>query len=181
MNGASRSTVSLGRHVGSGSLSHCLVACGWQLRQQQCSLSETPDIKQLVGTGVNTGSGASAVVAHTVASLSSKKRCRSHASIAGDSGARPWPIRTSTDCHSWHGVERSASTFIHKNASPSSYTGRGKNVLQYTRLLQRPQQWRRRPRWALWQWPHIYVPDCTHVRRCTRHFTLLDILVVVWI
>ena len=50
--------------------------------------------------GVNVGGEASAVVARTAAILSSKKHCRSCASIVADSGARPRPISTSTDCHS---------------------------------------------------------------------------------
>ena len=64
------------------------------------------DIEQPVGAGVNVGGGASAVAARTAAILSSKKRCRSHTSIAGKSGTNPWPIKTSIDNHSkaWRGT-----------------------------------------------------------------------------
>ena len=61
------------------------------------------DSEQPAGADVNVGGEASAVVARTAAILSSKKRCRSCTSIAADSGARPRPISTSTDCHSWRG------------------------------------------------------------------------------
>jgi len=47
------------------------------------------DSEQPAGVGVNVGGEASAVAARTAAILSSKKRCRSRASIAANSGARP--------------------------------------------------------------------------------------------
>ena len=68
----------------------------------RCDVSDAycvnADIEQPVGTRVNIGGGASAVAARTAAILSSKKWCRSHTSTAGDSGNRPRPIRTSSDC-----------------------------------------------------------------------------------
>ena len=100
MNGASRSTVSMRRRVGSGSLAHldgsCNVSDAYRAKRQHRAAGRR-----------NVAAGASAVAERTAAISSSKKRCRSHASTAGDSGIRP--IRTSIDSHSWLGVERSAS------------------------------------------------------------------------
>ena len=74
MDGASRSTVSLRRRLGSGSLAHCLSGIMWMAVVTSAMLTaRNADIEQPVDTGVNVGYGASAVAARTAAILSSKK------------------------------------------------------------------------------------------------------------
>jgi len=110
-NGANKSTLSLSRCVGIGSVAHCLFG-NLRIMATMSSVLTTrkADRSQSYGAGTQYGGGASAVEARTPAILSSKQRCRSLASTVVDSGTRPRPTSVSMDCHKRHGDDRSDST-----------------------------------------------------------------------
>ena len=116
MNGASTSTLSFRRCVGSGSVAHSL--SGSLRMAAVMSTVRTRNVEKSQPDGVDTkhGGGVLDVELRTPAILS-ENRCSFCASMDVDGGTRPRPMRASIDYHRRRGVERSNSSFACQNGS----------------------------------------------------------------
>ena len=111
MNGAITSMTSFRIDVGSGSAAEV-----WSRNRHPALMtssvvtvsnveSSAPDF-----TSEKTGAGASCVERRTLSTYSTKKRLKLATSITSLAGTRPRLSNLSTDCHSFRGLFRSAST-----------------------------------------------------------------------